>query len=155
MSPVNVINMLTGDAVLQEGSYYVLSIYRPDLPNDAQTVWQAVDNDIYLRGYLPGARNQIWKCTLDSNNRWGFINVETGKRAGRNRYENVKCEDPPSETGSWQAFYFNRVSGGGYTASMTIYDKLCPLKITSDGGGQYFTLAQSSDLVTGVTKVNL
>ncbi|KAG2005577.1 hypothetical protein CC2G_001971 [Coprinopsis cinerea AmutBmut pab1-1] len=72
---------------------------------------------------------------------------------GRNRYENVKCEDPPSEQGSWQAFYLDDQAGGGRKMTMTIYDTLTPMKYASDSEGQYLTLSKDGDLKFGFTRV--
>ncbi|KAG2005564.1 hypothetical protein CC2G_001959 [Coprinopsis cinerea AmutBmut pab1-1] len=130
------------------GGWYVINIWQ-----DTTRVLTNVNNDIYLRDYNEGDQHQIFYATRDAENRLGFVCVGTNKRMGRNRYENVKCEDPPSEQGSWQAFYIEDEYDGSRKMSMTIYDNLTPMAYASDSGGQYLTLSSDGNLRFGFTRV--
>ncbi|OBZ69572.1 hypothetical protein A0H81_10090 [Grifola frondosa] len=147
---VSFIMSLPGNDVLVRGGHYVISIY-----GDDSKVFTHKGTDIYLQPYEPGDFTQIFLCTLDSDDRWGFVCVGTGVRMGRNRYENLKCESKGSDQGSWECFYFNDVEGGGYKMCMNVDEKLRPLYITSDGGGEYLSINKKTDGATiGLTRVH-
>ncbi|OBZ69710.1 hypothetical protein A0H81_10077 [Grifola frondosa] len=151
----SILIMLHGNDVLVEGGHYVISIYDPiNFSHNTPKVFTHEGNDIYLRPYQPGQQTQVFRCTRDPSNRWGFVCDGTGVRMGRNRYENLKCESKISDQGSWECFYFNVAPDGGYKMLMTVNDRLCPLEITSDSGGEYLAIrARESNALIGLTRV--
>ncbi|PPQ74507.1 hypothetical protein CVT25_004590 [Psilocybe cyanescens] len=141
---------LTGTDDLKVGNVYVINI------SGTNQVWTVVNDDVYLHDYDSSNTKQLFRATLDSNNRWGFYNEAHGKRVNRNRYENVKCEDSYDTQGSWQCFVEIREEAPGKRKFyMTVYDDHRPLRKVHDGGGYYFTIQETGDEVTfGLTKVD-
>ncbi|PPQ79332.1 LOW QUALITY PROTEIN: hypothetical protein CVT25_002562 [Psilocybe cyanescens] len=134
---------ITGTDDLKVGNVYVINI------SGTNQVWTVVNDDIYLRDYDSNNKQQLFKATLDSDNRWGFYSDAHGKRVNRNRYENVKCEDNYDTQGSWQCFVeIRQESSGKYKFYMTVYDNHRPLRKVSDSGGSYFTIQEKGDEVT-------
>lgn len=139
---------------MENGANYVLSIYEPNSPtNYAPKVFTHEGSDIYLRPYRPGDQQQIFRCTVDPNNRWGFVCVGSGVRMNRNSRENLKCNASASTQGSWECFYFNVSPNGGYQMLMTKDERLCPLEVTSDSGGEFLAMRAESNARVGVTRV--
>lgn len=75
--------------------------------------------------------NKIWIYSPVEDGH-GFINKESNKRIGRNRYENLKCEDSPDEKGTWQKLYLKRAGPIHYNFEMTIDNNKIPLYIVKD-----------------------
>ncbi|KAG1600397.1 hypothetical protein G6F46_014021 [Rhizopus delemar] len=115
--------------------------------NANNKVWTAVKEDIKATSNPITTDNQIWIYS-PVNGGIGFINKGTGKRAGRNRFENLKCEDPQDEQGSWQTFYIE-----DDLIKMTIDDKLVPLYVVNDDEGTWFSLHDRTG--DGVAKIEL
>jgi hypothetical protein len=138
---------LKGNDRIEDGKSYVINIYGT---ND---VLENVNNDIYVRSYDEHNLAQVFRATLDSDNRRGFYCDFTGKRMNRNRFENVKCEDHYSTEGSWQAFDIRDNKDSGRDIFMTVYSDLRPLREVSDSGGRYFTIQNNGIFRTfGFTK---
>ncbi|PPQ88587.1 hypothetical protein CVT25_009967 [Psilocybe cyanescens] len=144
------VDSLTGTDDLEVGKTYVIN-----LSGTAQ-VWTVVGKDIYLRDYEDNNKKQLFKATLDSENRWGLYNEDRGKRVGRNRYENVKCEDSYDTQGSWQCFVDIRKGRPGMCMFyMTVYDDHRPLRKVTDKDGDYFTIQEKGESVMfGLTKMD-
>ena len=133
------------------GRTYVLTIF------GTETAFQVEGDDIYLRPYDASCLDQKFVCDVYEG-RLGFVNQNKEKRLGRNRYENIKCEDSPATRGSWQAFFFRANPGGGFIMSTTIDDTYIQLRRTDDGSpGNYWLTIKDRDhsipVVVGMTQV--
>ncbi|PPQ93574.1 hypothetical protein CVT25_005566 [Psilocybe cyanescens] len=144
-------NILAGTDDLEVGKTYVINI------SGTSRVWTAVKNDVYLRDYDPDDKMQLFRATLDDKKRWGFYSDAYGKRVGRNRYENVKCEYDYDTQGSWECFVaIEEVEPGARRFYMTVYDEHRPLRKIMTYYGDYFTIQEEGEHVTfGLTKIDI
>jgi len=135
-----------GNDILVKDELFVISVYGTGEGIDREPkVFTNIGNDIYLFVYDPRNRNQVFRCTVDSNNRWGFVCVDSNKRLNRDQWQKLKCEKSEVGCGSWESFYFDNVQGGGYKMMMTINEKLCPLQIREDHDGEWLSLHPGKD----------
>ncbi|KAI0246918.1 hypothetical protein BJV78DRAFT_87880 [Lactifluus subvellereus] len=141
---------LTCTDLLVAGSVYIID------ESGTNDVWTIEGNDIYLRPYDPNNKNQLFRATLDANNRYGFYNDATARRVNRNHHENLKSEKSYNTQGSWECFCEIRIEAPGRLKFfMTVWDEHRPLRKVSCSDGYYFTIKNAGSEVTfGLTKVS-
>ena len=141
---------LTGIDMLVVGSVYIINA------SNTNDVWTVEGNDIYLRPYESNNRNQLFRATLDGNNRYGLYSDATARRVNRNQSENVKCEKTYNIQGTWECFVETRMEAPGRLKFfMLVGDEHRPLRKVSDNGGYHFTIKHAGSEVTfGLTNVS-
>lgn len=115
-------------------------------------VFTAEGNDLRVREYT-GNANQIWICTTNENNEFGFQNEATGRFLGRDVYQHLACYAERQR--GWECLTFTSLPHDGYKLAVPIDERKCPIKLVSDGGGKYMQVVAESNAVTGLHRLDV
>lgn len=129
----------TGNDRLRVGGNYLISIYR------TQDVFTTTGdgNDIHIKQYT-GESNQIWRCTIDPNNRIGFANKGTNKWLGWDGSAGLRCA--VGHQLGWECLVFRGLPEGGYQLFVTINNRLSPMYVTGPSrDGELYMATDSSN----------